>query len=88
MSYFHDCARSSSFTDAFGTAIIVRAARGCPKRTGAYWIKKLAGNRARDRKNIDKLEAAGWKTLVIWECTTNNEGDLNVRLRTFLKEQQ
>lgn len=36
-------------------------------RTG-FWTAKLHGNRDRDRTKEAALRAAGWRTLVVWEC--------------------
>lgn len=46
---------------------------GCPKATTPatredFWQKKFAENTARDRRNIDQLQSAGWRVLVVWEC--------------------
>lgn len=38
-----------------------------PKTNQAYWLPKLAENRARDVRTTSRLEAAGWKVLRIWE---------------------
>lgn len=38
-----------------------------------FWQKKFAQNVARDKACIEKLEAAGWNTLVIWECQVRND---------------
>ena len=61
-------------------------ARGArvPKGNRAYWVKKIAGNRARDQKNLERLAAAGWKALVVWECVTRDERDVSKRVRKFL----
>jgi DNA mismatch endonuclease (patch repair protein) len=64
----HDCARGARV----------------PKRNRAYWLKKVAGNRARDLKTLEKLAVIGWKYLVVWECATRNERNLNERLTEFL----
>ncbi len=39
-----------------------------PKTNAAYWQAKIESNQARDRANIEKLEAMGYRVLVIWEC--------------------
>lgn len=39
-----------------------------PKTNTNYWIAKVAGNRARDRRNASALRKAGWKVVTIWEC--------------------
>lgn len=33
-----------------------------------YWVPKIAGNVARDRRNEAKLRALGWAVITIWEC--------------------
>lgn len=38
-----------------------------PKRNADYWVPKLAANVARDRDTDDRLVAAGWQVLRIWE---------------------
>jgi DNA mismatch endonuclease (patch repair protein) len=46
---------------------------GCPKHATkpannkAFWIKKLAGNKTRDRVVSRALRRAGWRVLRIWE---------------------
>jgi DNA mismatch endonuclease (patch repair protein) len=47
---------------------------GCPEhgqrpgvRNGHYWAPKIAGNRERDARHTDALEAAGWVVLRYWE---------------------
>lgn len=55
-----------------------------PKTRTPYWKDKLEGNRARDARNIARLQAMGWEALVVWECEL---GDLNAalsRLQAFL----
>ena len=51
-----------------------------PKTRTAFWRQKLNGNVERDRRNYQRLLAMGWRTLVIWECETEN----NVRLHAIL----
>lgn len=55
-----------------------------PKTRRAFWAKKFSGNVARDRINLSKLKAAGWKTLIVWECEISS-GQLPKRLIRFLK---
>lgn len=47
-----------------------RCKRGArvPKSNRAYWTKKIAGNKARDKKNRKALEALGWRVITVWEC--------------------
>lgn len=39
-----------------------------PATNREFWMKKFAQNVSRDQACIEKLEASGWNTLVIWEC--------------------
>ena len=47
---------------------------GCPKHATkpannrAFWKKKLAGNKTRDRLVNRTLRRAGWRVIRIWEC--------------------
>ena len=40
-----------------------------PKNNSDFWKEKIDGNVARDRKNQSILEDAGWRVIVIWECS-------------------
>ena len=56
-----------------------------PKSRQEFWVPKLEGNRQRDQRNIAALAAAGWDSLVVWECeTTGDREALATRLRGFL----
>ncbi len=59
-----------------------RGARA-PKDNAAYWTAKIARNRARDSAVTEALAAAGWSSLVIWECETRDAAALSSRLATF-----
>ena len=39
-----------------------------PTTNKSFWEKKLTGNKVRDKRNLTKLNAMGWKSLVIWQC--------------------
>lgn len=41
-----------------------------PKTRTDFWALKFARNRQRDEQNVAKLQALGWRVLVIWECQT------------------
>ena len=56
----HDCARGSRV----------------PKANRDYWLGKVARNRARDVETRAKLEAMGWRVLVVWECGLKDEAEL------------
>jgi DNA mismatch endonuclease (patch repair protein) len=54
-----------------------------PKSNRAYWLPKIRRNKQRDKRNISRLRAAGWKVLVIWECESSDVGALK-RLKGFI----
>lgn len=44
---------------------------GCfilPQTNTEFWKNKIERNINRDRENIHKLEAMGWRVIVVWEC--------------------
>lgn len=45
-----------------------------PKTNVAFWIEKLARNKARDASAVEQLGAAGWKIIVVWECELRESG--------------
>jgi DNA mismatch endonuclease (patch repair protein) len=65
---------------------------GCPRHAtqprnhAAFWRRKLAANRARDRRVNRALRAAGWRVLRIWEheLARRREARLVARLRRAL----
>jgi DNA mismatch endonuclease (patch repair protein) len=60
-----------------------RGARA-PKRNADYWAAKIARNKKRDRDTLKQLKAAGWRTLVIWECELRSAEQLSNRLKRYL----
>ena len=59
-----------------------------PKSNTGYWNGKLARNVARDKKNRQLLEEAGWRVLVIWECETRDIAALRRRISAFLDDDE
>jgi DNA mismatch endonuclease (patch repair protein) len=64
---------------------------GCPKHCStpvinrAFWKKKLAANKARDRRVNQTLRKSGWHVVRIWEHDLAKQGDACVqRIRPFL----
>lgn len=39
-----------------------------PATRQEFWAEKFDTNVARDRRNFEKLQEAGWRTVVVWEC--------------------
>jgi DNA mismatch endonuclease, patch repair protein len=40
-----------------------------PKSRVEFWRAKIEGNVARDARNLELLERAGWRVAVVWECS-------------------
>ncbi len=55
-----------------------------PKSNTDYWGPKLARNVERDVGAQKALTDAGWRVLVIWECETRDQDELERRIRCFL----
>ncbi|WP_255328467.1 MULTISPECIES: very short patch repair endonuclease [unclassified Serratia (in: enterobacteria)] len=58
-----------------------------PKTRPAFWVKKLTQNVRRDHHVINKLNQAGFKVLVIWECSLR--GKVNIPtyiIRDYIEE--
>lgn len=41
-----------------------------PATRPEFWTQKITGNQDRDRRQLQTLKEAGWRTLVVWECMT------------------
>jgi len=57
-----------------------------PGSKSEYWTVKLEKNKSRDKINIEKLKAQGWRVFVIWECEINKKlfADFERTLINFL----
>jgi len=55
-----------------------------PKTNTDYWTVKIRRNMVRDEDHRARLEVAGWRTLILWECELNDASGLTDRLRKFL----
>lgn len=40
-----------------------------PATRREFWTAKIAGNRARDERNGEALQRAGWRVMIVWECS-------------------
>jgi len=56
-----------------------------PKSRLDFWLPKLEGNRARDVASIERLKAAGWRVLLVWECQLKDREQLGNELRRFVE---
>ena len=55
-----------------------------PKSRLEFWLPKLEGNRARDIRNLERLEQAGWRALTVWECQLRDMGKVREDVMMFL----
>jgi DNA mismatch endonuclease, patch repair protein len=78
----------------FATAIFVQ---GCfwhrhahcrfaymPKTRIEFWQTKFSKTVERDRRAANRLRAAGWRVINVWECELKNQDKLSGRLLTLL----
>ena len=63
-----------------------RRCKNCttPSNNRNFWVEKLEGNAARDKRNRLALRKLGWRSFVIWECQTEDCGQLKNTLNEFL----
>lgn len=55
-----------------------------PATNVGYWTAKIARNEARDAAAVKALRAAGWRSLIVWECQLKAPEKVAARLRRFL----
>ncbi len=65
--------------------------KGCidshiPKSRREYWLPKLKRNLRRDKDNLERLRAMGWRVLVVWECEVRDVERVSARLEAFLRD--
>lgn len=56
-----------------------------PKSRKRYWQAKFDANKARDRRNLRRLRARGWKYLVVWECQLGDSERVRNKILSFLE---
>jgi DNA mismatch endonuclease, patch repair protein len=57
-----------------------------PKSNTEYWNPKIEGNKARDLKHQEALQAGGWQILIVWDCETKDMVALQERITNFLAD--
>ena len=56
-----------------------------PKTRKNFWNKKFIDTIKRDIKNNIELEKLGWKSVVIWECETQDQDSLRDQILKIIK---
>lgn len=51
-----------------------------PRTNEEFWQHKFLGNVDRDRKNVEKLRALGWRVATVWECALKHSVEDSARL--------
>jgi len=51
-----------------------------PKSRSAFWTEKFASNMARDARQEAALRDLGWRVLVVWQCETRDEAEVERKL--------
>ena len=58
-----------------------------PATRTAFWLEKIGKNVQRDARDCEKLQALGWRVLIVWECALRGKLKLNdVELTERLEE--
>ena len=52
-----------------------------PKTRTDFWTEKLKKNKERDNRNIKELEKLGWNVITLWECSL--EDDFNLEMKSL-----
>lgn len=47
-----------------------------PATNTEFWRVKIGRNQIRDVEACRKLESVGWRSLVVWECSLRNRGEV------------
>ncbi|HLO77395.1 MAG TPA: very short patch repair endonuclease [Magnetospirillum sp.] len=55
-----------------------------PSSRTTFWLAKFERNRHRDEAATRSLVARGWEVLIVWECQTRQEDELEKTLIEFL----
>jgi DNA mismatch endonuclease (patch repair protein) len=66
--FVHGC-----FWHGHGCALFV-----APETNREFWLKKIAGNRARDERAVAALGESGWRVMTVWECGLRGRNRLPV----------
>lgn len=55
-----------------------------PKTRTEWWLRKFETNRKNDANAQKKLEATGWRVIVVWECEISEKAVFNLSLKSFI----
>ena len=55
-----------------------------PAQNRDFWRAKFVANKARDRRNCQRLRSQGWSVLTVWECSLSTEKSRDASIRKLL----
>lgn len=55
-----------------------------PAQNSRFWQEKFLANKARDKRNSQRLRRAGWSVLTVWECSLADEGSRKMAIAKLL----
>lgn len=55
-----------------------------PKTNTEFWVGKISRNRERDNRSVKELQDAGWRVIVVWECSLKGTGNLDSILQDII----
>ena len=55
-----------------------------PAQNSRFWPEKFITNKARDKRNSQRLRRAGWSVLTVWECSLSTEGSEKMAIAKLL----
>lgn len=55
-----------------------------PETNKKFWENKIGNTIKRDKRNKQKLEKAGWKVIIVWECEINNNENFKSRMKRLI----
>lgn len=59
-----------------------------PKTNESFWMKKIADNVTRDKKQVRALRRSGWTVITIWECRLKNAHTRDVTIENLIRKLQ
>ncbi|ASP97027.1 DNA mismatch endonuclease Vsr [Sinorhizobium meliloti] len=57
-----------------------------PKTRIDFWSAKFTANLKRDAKAVERLRSDGWRILILWECETKDDKQIEEAIHRFFRE--
>ncbi len=57
-----------------------------PKTNRIFWKRKIAANKTRDQRNMERLEEGNWGAIIVWQCEINSINRRQQRLEILMEE--